>query len=331
MATRVDSNQARASDWQLTVESRARRVRAELLDLAEVPGTEQERRAAADALDIVDQALTCKERWFRAIAAWWSGWHIERAWRALHEAEVCVIAAHPDLTSRLPGLRQRIASYLHEDDLRRVALDTLQPSQPPSRGDKAVVYDAMRAAFDATDDVHSSARALRNKLIAAALILFTVNTVLGILGFVRPGFMPLCAHLPQLGEASNVLTVCASGGKSPAPPDIWLVQVIGAFGAIIAAVILLVRRRPSLSPYVLVGYQALIKVLLGAALAVVGVLALSAGVAQGLTCITSQSALLLWAAVLGYSQQVGTRLLDNYADRVMDQVRPLPEATIAAR
>lgn len=325
------SDRARTTDWQLTVESRARRVRTELAELAAVPSTERDREAAAEALAVVDAVLGRKERFWRLPASWWSGWHIERAWRALHEAEICAAAAHPDLVSRLPGLRQRAASYLPEDDLRMRALDTMQPSRPASLGDKAVVVDALRAAFDISDDAHAAARALRNKLIAAAILLFIVNTVLGMVGILRPEFVPMCAHLPEAGEHSAALTVCASGNKSPGPADIWLVQLIGSFGAIIAAVVVLVRRRPSLSPYILIGYQALIKVLLGAALAVVGVLALSAGVAQGLTCITSQSALLLWSALLGYSQQVGTRLLDNYADRVMDQVRPLPETTIHQR
>ena len=133
----------------------------------------------------------------------------------------------------------------------------------------------------------------------------------------------MCAHMP----ANDSVVVCAAGDKVPGPLDIWLVQLLGAFGAVVAAVVLLTRRRPSLSPYVLVGYQALIKVLLGSALAVIGVLALSAHVAEGLTCITSQAALLLWSALLGYSQQVGTRLLDNYADRVMNRVRPLPDVS----
>lgn len=93
----------------------------------------------------------------------------------------------------------------------------------------------------------------------------------------------------------------------------------------LSAVVLLLRRRPSLSPYVMVGYQALIKVLLGAALAVVGILALGAGVTTGLIGVASQAALLLWAVILGYGQQIATRLLDTYTDRVMDQARPLPK------
>jgi hypothetical protein len=316
-------DRARLTDWQLTVEARARRTRADLAELDGVAGADRERRSAADSLDVVDRVLEHRERFWRLPAAWWSGWHIERAWRALHEAEVCTAAALPDLAGRLPGLRQRVIGYLPEDDLRRQALESLQPGRPAGAADRAVVVDALRAAFDASDDAHAAARALRNKMIAAAALLFVINTALGVLGLLRPEFLPMCAHMP----GNDKVLACATGARSPAPLDIWLVQLLGAFGAMIAAVILLVRRRPSLSPYVLIGYQALIKVLLGSALAVVGVLALSAGVAEGLTCITSQAALLLWAALLGYSQQVGTRLLDNYADRVMDQVRPLPDVS----
>jgi hypothetical protein len=107
--------------------------------------------------------------------------------------------------------------------------------------------------------------------------------------------------------------------------DVWMVQLFGALGATISVVLLLIRRRPDLSPYVLVGYQALVKILLGSALAVVGVLALGAGLVSGIVYVGSQAALLLWCVLFGYAQQVGTRLLDNYADRLMDEVRPLPE------
>ncbi|MFI9386139.1 hypothetical protein [Kutzneria sp. NPDC052558] len=314
-------DRARLTDWQLTVEARARRTRADLAELDGVPGVDRERRSALESLDVVDRVLALKERFWRLPASWWSGWHIERAWRALHEAEVCTAAGLPDLAGRMPSLRQRVAGYLPEEDLRRQALETLQPGRPAGPTDRAIVVDALRAAFDASDDAHAAARALRNKMVAAALLLFVVNTVLGLLGLFRPEFLPMCAHMPE----SNSVVACASGGKVPGQLDVWMVQLLGAFGATVSAVVLLTRRRPSLSPYVLVGYQALIKVLLGSALAVIGVLALSAHVAEGLTCVTSQAALLLWSALLGYSQQLGTRLLDNYADRVMNHVRPLPD------
>jgi len=44
--------------------------------------------------------------------------------------------------------RERVALGLSAGDLRRQALDALEPSVPPTAADRAVVTDALRAAFD---------------------------------------------------------------------------------------------------------------------------------------------------------------------------------------
>ena len=309
-----------ANDWQLIVEARARRARGDLAAQSGNSAFEHECVAAASALAVVETALYQRVRLWRRPTVWWTGWRVERAWRALHEAEVYLTAADPELAARLPALRERVAPNLPEHDLRRRALDRLEPATPPSAADRAVVVDAVRAAFDASDEAHAAARALRNKLFVAALVLVGLNTLLGIIGFARPGFLPMCV---DRADAPGHL-VCVGGGASIGPADVWLTQVMGASGAVIATVVLLIRRRPSLSPYILIGYQALIKVLLGALLAVIGVLALGAGLGAGLIGLRGQAAVLVAAVVFGYAQQLGTRLLDNYADRLLDQVRPLP-------
>jgi hypothetical protein len=312
---------ADVTDWQLTVESRARRVRADLVALPTSPATEVSRKAAEVSLDIVDSALrSADSKWWRSGASWWSGWHIERAWRALHEAEIYLAVADPDLPARLPGLRARVRMYLDDSDPRCQAIEAEAP-------DRATVIDAMRAAFDASDDSHAAARALRNKLVVISVALFVLNTVLGLIGILKPGLVPMCIPPSQTGLAGAAL--CPSGGSTPSGWDVWLAQLFGVLGATISVVLLLIRRRPDLTPYVLVGYQALVKILLGATLAVVGLLALGAGLVSGIVYVGSQSALLLWAVLFGYAQQVGTRLLDNYADRLMDEVRPNQERVIA--
>ncbi|GAA4523421.1 hypothetical protein GCM10023192_00970 [Amycolatopsis samaneae] len=313
---------AEGADWQLTVESRARRVRADLAAYEGVPGTEHARHAAFASLAVVDAALRGAPRRWWSVASWWSGWHIERAWRALHEAEIAAISIDPELAGRLPGLRARIEVYLSSDDPRWKALYELDLSGAVTAADRAVVVDALRAAFDASDDAHAAARALRNKLVLATVALFVLNTVLGVLGLVRPGLVPLCIQEQESGPAK---VVCPSGGSVPTGWDVWLAQMFGTLGAGLSVVVLLIRRRPEVTPYVLTGYQALIKVLFGATLAVVGLLAFSAGLAHGIVCIGSQAALLLWSVLLGYAQHVGTRMLDKYADRIMDDVRPVPE------
>jgi hypothetical protein len=306
------------TDWELVVESRVRRARD---DLARLTGQPQFKQSAEQALDVVDSVLSHRPRLISRLSTWWTGWRVERAWRALHEAEVYLTAADPDLEARLPALRERVASALPTTDLRRKAIIELSCDNPPSTANRAVVVDVVRAAFDASDEVHAAARALRNKLFVAAVVLVGVNTLLGIMGFVRPGFLPMCVERADLPGR----LVCSSGGTAPFPADVWLVQVMGAAGAVVSTVVLLVRRRPTLSPYILIGYQALIKVLLGALLAVFGVLALGAGVGEGLIGVRGQAALLIAAVVFGYGQQIGTRLLDNYADHMLDRVRPLPQ------
>lgn len=312
---------ADTTDWRLIVESRLRRARADLAMLDGNPAVAGECAAASRALAIVDVTLADADPWWRKPAAWWSGWRVERSWRALHDAEVAITAADPQLAARLPAIRERVAGGLPEHDQRRRALASLEPRDPPSAADRAVVTDAVRAAFDNSDEVHAAARALRNKLFVAAVLLAVLVLSLGVLGSARPGLLPMCAPVSDAPQASPV---CASGGSAPAPIAVWLVLLLGAVGAAVAAVVLLVRRRPSLSPYVLAGYQAGIKVLLGALLAVVGVLALGAGLGEGVAEVRGQATLLLWSVVLGYAQQLGTRLLDNYADRVLNRVRPIP-------
>ena len=90
---------------------------------------------------------------------------------------------------------------------------------------------------------------MRNKLFVAALSLLLVNVLLGIASSVWPALLPMCVA----GKENQL--ICAGGGAHPGGGEVWLIAMMGAVGASIAAVVLLVRRRPSLSPYVLAGYH----------------------------------------------------------------------------
>jgi hypothetical protein len=306
------------NDWKVVVEARQRRAEA---DLAALPADDPARELVVDALATVAEILAAGNPLPGRLPAWWSGWRVERSWRALHEAEAQLAAADPALSARLPAIRGQAALTLPATDSRRIELERLNSDDPLSAGERAVVLDVVRAMLDASDEAHAAARALRNKLFVGALVLFGLNTLLGIVGFIRPGFLPMCVE--RVDAPGHF--ACASGGTSPTPADVWLTQVMGATGAMVSTVVLLIRRRPSLTPYVMIGYQAVIKVVLGASLAVIGVLALGAGLGEGLIGLKGQAAVLVAAIVFGYTQQLVTRLLDNYADRLLNEVRPLPE------
>jgi len=313
---------ARASDWELIVEARTRRARSDLAALAGRDECHHERAAADKALTVVDTILAKSVPLSRRPQAWWTGSRVERAWRALHEAEIYITVADPELIARLPALRARVAIALPKTDPRRRALEALKPATELTPAERAIVIDTVRAAFDASDDEHTAARAFRNKLVIAGLVLIALNTLFGVIGAVRPDFLPMCV---ARADAAGRL-ICVGGRATSGPADVWLTQVMGAGGALVSTVVLLLLRRPSLSPYVLIGFQALIKVLLGALLAVIGVLALGAGLGDGLIGLRNQAAVLVAAVVFGYAQQLGTRLLDNYADKLLNEVRPLPRS-----
>ena len=117
---------------------------------------------------------------------------------------------------------------------------------------------------------------------------------------------------------TGVQTCALPISPSSTAGDVWLVQLLGALGGAVAVVILLLRTRPSVVAYTLTPYQACIKVMLGAVLAIAGVLIAATGVLEGI--VSTRPALLVLALILGYSQQVGTRFLDSYADTVVGWV-----------
>ncbi|HWO66434.1 MAG TPA: hypothetical protein VNO31_41015, partial [Umezawaea sp.] len=192
----------KVTDWRLVVQSRLDRVRADLAALGPPDPVDPEgtvwRTTAEREAAVVEDMLTRKESRWKAVASWWSGWHIERAWRSLHEAEIATVAAEKGFLGRIPGLKARVAANLPEDDPRRRALEELRPGEFTPSIERAIVVDALRAAFDNSDFAHAGSRALRNKLIAASAVLFLINTVLGIMGLWKPGLLPMCVSSERL-------------------------------------------------------------------------------------------------------------------------------------
>jgi hypothetical protein len=294
-----DTTKSRFSAWRVPVAERLQWLQAELdsRDTPPPPGV-------LEAMRTAHRSTKAKA----SLASWYSGAHIERAWRALHNAEARLIASSPDLGGRLPALRERALEDLDPKDQRLKALQAVKPGNI-GPDERAAVTEALRAAYSASDNSHTAVRSLRNRLLLFGLLMLGLNVLLGILSSVFPTLLPLC-----------VKDFCATGGSGPAGGDAWLVQSLGALGGAVAVVILLLRTRPSVVAYTLTPYQACIKIMLGAVMAIVGVLIAATGVLEGI--VTTRPALLVLALILGYSQQVGTRFLDSYADTVVGKAQP---------
>lgn len=284
-------------------------------------------RSVVVALGTARQAVTAgRDRTLvQRVLAWWSGWDAERGWRSLHAAEVELVTSSADLPARLPGIQHRVTRECPPADPRLRQLDALRkklrdnPDAGIRDGDRVSVAEAMRAAFTAADDALTGVRNLRNRMLVFGALLGALNVLLAVLAAGRPGWLPLCS-----GSA------CPSGaGTAASGGDVVTVQLFGAFGALLAVVMLLVHTKPGLLTYQLPGYLSFIKLMLGSAMAVVGVLVLVA--AEFEAVIGSQAALLVAALVFGYSQQIATRFLDSYAERLVGKAKTGADAGPAGR
>jgi hypothetical protein len=294
-----DVRTSRFSAWRVPVSEKLRWLQSEL-DSRDGPPP----AGVREAMRTAHESTKATSR----LGTWYSGADIERAWRNLHLAESKIVATSPDLAGRLPAIRERVLEDLDRNDERVKALQAIKPDTI-GPNERAVVTEALRAAYSVSDNSHTAVRSLRNRLLLFGLLMLALNLGLGAVASLFPNVLPLC-----------VKDFCATGGTGPAGGDVWLIQLLGALGGAVAVVLLLLRTRPSVVAYTLTPYQACIKVMLGAVLAILGVLIAGTGVLQGI--VSNRPALLVLALILGYSQQVGTRFLDSYADNVVGKAQP---------
>lgn len=304
-------DRARGGFWRVVAEDRLHWLEAEKAQISpeSCPGADQALARARAALYQRRSAWRIPQR----LAAWWSGWDIERTWRALHDAEARIVPQRLELAGAMPAQRVWIRRYLPADDLRMKALDF--DGNTPTSGQRSALEQAIRAAFIVSDNKFDVLRGHRNKLFVATMTLAVLTLVLGARVTKFPDMLPLCVEVDPV--------VCPTGNRAGrSGGDIWFVFLLGAVGASIAAVQSLLTLRQSAAPYTLSGYLASVKILLGAVFAAVGLLFLTAGVAGNAITMGNRGTLLAAAVVLGYSQQVGTRVLDGYAKRIMSETRP---------
>lgn len=314
---RLHQVRARAGSWRVMAADRLRWLECESAQLEGhgVPCVEKALGEARAALAVRRPFSQVGQR----IAAWWSGWDIERTWRALHDAEARTMAQRRDLSGLMPTLRSWIRNYLPAEDPRVKALHFDAKNATPAH--RLALEQAIRAAFAVSDNNYDVLRGHRNKLFVATLALAVLTLILGVRTAQFPDMLPLCVDTNPADQSDVV--VCPTGNQQGrSGGDIWFVFLLGAIGAAIAAVQSLLTLRQSAAPYTLSGYLALVKILLGAVFAAVGLLFLTAGVLGSALTMGNRGALLAAAVVLGYSQQIGTRVLDSYAKQIMTETRP---------
>lgn len=296
----------RRASWRQLVITRAARDRAKLRAVSVTAGSPQE--------DI--ELLLVRAEWAACagtgLRRWWTGSSQDLAWLSLHEAEAQLIgqlSSPQELIAEAKDLLTKARALPMTNDERLQAIEKglavqviekccqcCGPAMPEGMGvpDKAAIMHFARAVYAASDERYAQSRGFRNRLIRLTLI------SMGALGLLMAAFasnaIPL--HVPVLPSYVEAAA---------------LVALFGAVGALIIAVPPLAKAGGTWNPFSLPFYQGLLKLVLGAVFAIVGVLLLQSKLIPNVSFPADLPDLLTWGIIFGAAQQTVTRVVDRRA------------------
>lgn len=281
----------------------------------QLDGSQKAAKAAVEssfeeAHRVVDDEQGLLER----LASWWRGDAIATAWEAVHEAEVRLVRLEqPEaVKANLPWLITWIQSAMAKGKRRDGHVEALEAQEPTNATlDLNQIERAYRDVIVANSDRYANLRAFRNNLIVVTGILFTLVCVLALWHAWNVGVMTLCSS-----EEEGVVH-CLDGTESH-PWDLALVALVGATGGMLAIAFGLANAASLPSRYDPRVWQVLLKPVAGAATALAGVLLIQSNLVISPAGTRSESVLLAYALLFGFSQQLFTRFVDKHAGKLIE-------------
>ena len=267
------------------------------------------------------------------------------------EADLLRIAPDDYLIGQLPSLSRHVRRHLRDTDERAQALLTIaselsggkqrgrqRPWRRPAAHRRVTevernqIVAAVRAASSAAAREFAAVRSFRNVLIATTCALSLLVVAIAIFGVLQPAAAPLCFS-PQVDKTDYL--VCPTGttrldpaedidvaiAKTVGPLDLVVVQLVGLIAASVASAAALQRLRGSTVPFGLPVALAALKLPTGALTAFAGLVLMRGAFIPGLSDLDSSAQILAWAVIFGYAQQIFTRVVDQQATVVLEQVR----------
>jgi hypothetical protein len=278
--------------------------------------------------------------------SWVTGAPVERTGSNCEAAEADLLRLAPlwYVRGQMPSFQVAVRKHLPADDPRRVRLEELARAartQEIQNHDRDAIVTAVRGASSAGRREVTRVRSFRNVLYVAAVMLTAAAALLALIGRSDPNAMPIC-FAPDTKivcpTAENPLppsATPASEGQPTAaqqrdiddvtrettsPLDIFLVELVGLIAASVAAAAALRNIKGTSTPYSLPVALAVLKLPTGALTAVLGLLLMRGNFVPGLTALDSSAQIIAWAVVFGYAQQLLTRMVDQQAHSVLEDV-----------
>lgn len=261
----------------------------------------------------------------------------------LDAVEATLLRLAPDsfVRGEMPSLQAHINRFLPVSDPRRERVSDLARkarAEALTESERGAVVAALHAANTQRRRDLLRVRSFRNVMFSVAAVLVPLAAALALFGLARPTAIPLCFYPEERAmvvcptatqpvktpnpTAGNPQAVDLDGPIAQAvrPGDILLIEIIGLIAAIVASTVSLRNVRGTSTPYSLAVALALVKIPLGALTAVLGLVLMAGGFVPGLSALDSSAQILAWGLVFGFSQQLLTRLVDQRANALLENV-----------
>jgi hypothetical protein len=270
--------------------------------------------AARAALDDAGRAVESNRHWGRGTFAWWTGSAVNAAWEALHyaERELMAVEDEGEVLDVLPRLLSWMQQVVPAGKQRSAYERKLGEYIEGGLFDRDVVRQAHQVTQTANSEWHANLRAFRNLLLIASGALAAALVALAMWHAINPDFVSLCGSGGVAGGGRGCLTGSSATGR-----DVLEVEVVGCIGGLLSVAFGLGAVKTPPSRYNLRAAQAVLKPVVGAATGFVGVLLVQSHILVAPTTRPSESLLLAYAAIFGFSQQLLTQFVDRRAGKLL--------------
>jgi hypothetical protein len=313
---RENANYVLPEACAVQINSRLMELEARLDD---VPETAENASAHKAVRHWVAQARTATSRRSRlrrdAMKDWWSGKWIEQGWTAVNQAEAALIMLEPPrkVFEGLPALQEELDRAVDKQDPRYIAytarLRDIAEDKRLSSGEREGLVQIRRIIDRASDDTHRGQRSFRNIVMLTCGFLTFMLFIAVVWHAINPAFLSLCRD-------NQGATTCLDGTANAKPIDLAEVVGVGLLAGLLSGLFTVGKLKTVRSAYDIPRVQVILKAVAGATTAVLGILILQSGVVL-LPASTSAAAMLSYAALFGYSQELFTRVVDRYASSLL--------------
>jgi hypothetical protein len=303
----------RGAYWQHVVLSRIALALSDLEQARERGVVDEDTVARIGAL--LDTAEHAARRPGSRIRLWLSGSAINRAFVNLHAAQVLLAKHVPEeridvqLLSAMARVRTTMPpSAERREDLERRYAQVTGTETTDGLLKRWVLEKALEWSYASTDAQYARLRSFRNILTGVSIAVLAFAVGLAVMGLIWPETLQLC-----FGAAGQV---CPTGAQ-PSAKDALVIEVLGAAGGALAAVLAVSKMQGTSTPYSVPLALAMLKLPFGALSAILGLVLIHGRFVPGLTDLDTSGQILAYAIALGIAQHAVTALVDRRGQELL--------------